>query len=53
MYDIIVDVDSLVTYIIQLAGYPASLEFPPSLQPSLTASLWYFLKLFNVFDDNV
>ena len=23
----------------KLAGYPASLEFPPSLQPSLTASL--------------
>ena len=23
-----------------LAGYPASFEFPPYLQPSLTASLW-------------
>ena len=32
-----------------LAGYPASLGFPPSL----TASLWYFLKLYNVFNDNV
>ena len=33
-----------------LAGYPASLGFPPSLQPCLTASLWYFLKLYNVFN---
>ena len=34
------DVTSLIG---ELAVYPASLGFPPSLQPSLTASLWYFI----------